>query len=97
MKDAIDMWTRPVRLGISVAISLPLGVSMIGVGVYSLQSCATEKAIVKENMNNSKVVEKHGRVLDESGQSGRRDAPHPHLAHSGGDPRGLGTCCLLHL
>jgi len=41
IKDAIDMWTRPVRVGISVFISVPLGVSMTGVGVYSMQSCLT--------------------------------------------------------
>lgn len=64
MKDAIDMWTRPVRLGISVAIALPLGVSMVGVGVYSLQSCATEKAIVKENVDNSTVVENTDSVAE---------------------------------
>jgi len=53
MKDAIDMWTRPVRLGISVIISLPLGVSMIGVGVYSLQSCATANILETTTGHNS--------------------------------------------
>eukprot|EP00092_Neocalanus_flemingeri_P009257 GFUD01009963.1.p1 GENE.GFUD01009963.1~~GFUD01009963.1.p1 ORF type:complete len:360 (+),score=44.02 GFUD01009963.1:326-1405(+) len=44
MKDAIELWTRPVRLGICLIIALPLGVSMVGVGVYSLQSCSNETA-----------------------------------------------------
>jgi len=58
MKDAIDMWTRTVRLVICVAVSLPLGVSMIGVGVYSLQRCETEndENSFKLDQNNSAVV-----------------------------------------
>jgi len=50
MKDAIDMWTRPVRLGISIAISTPLGVSMIGVGVYSLHSCSSDSAVIEDGV-----------------------------------------------
>jgi hypothetical protein len=59
MKDAIDMWTRPVRVGISVIISLPLGVSMIGVGVYSLQSCATAAMSQTDQQNSTSVSDHH--------------------------------------
>ena len=42
------------RVGISVIISLPLGVSMIGMGVYSLQSC--EKASTENITNTSAMI-----------------------------------------
>lgn len=42
IKDAVDMWTRRVRIVICSAIALPLGSSMIVVGGHSLHACAND-------------------------------------------------------
>ncbi|CAB4060768.1 RP-L40e [Lepeophtheirus salmonis] len=41
-KTAIDNWTRRTRLLIASTLSLPLGISMISVGIMSLSHCTTE-------------------------------------------------------
>lgn len=39
MAGAIEMWTRPVRIGLVSIVAIPLGLSMVTVGGHSLHSC----------------------------------------------------------
>jgi len=54
--NALDHWTRSVRLAICCVAALPLGVGMLVVGGFSLQSCRsdiTNIAITARDRNNS--------------------------------------------
>lgn len=39
LKNAMDVWTLPLRMGICCLLSLPLGISMVGVGGTALSTC----------------------------------------------------------
>lgn len=61
INNAVDHWTRIVRLGICLVISVPLGGSMLGVGVNSLLTCSQEITknyeISTEDGNKTKDIE----------------------------------------
>ena len=62
--NLIEAWTSNVRMLLSVLLSLPLGVSMLVVGSFSLQSCSGPGTVTVTNLTVSSSVGDKAHLLD---------------------------------